>query len=60
MNTYIDAQITNMITIVKTFEMSCTMTATENDGHINSAEAKQLKKIHKAAEHFIHQLEKIR
>ena len=60
MNTYMDAQITNMITIVKTFEASCTMAATENDGHINSAEAKLLKKINKAAERFIQELEKIR
>lgn len=60
MNTYMDAQITNIITIVKTFEASCTLTAAENDGHINKAEAKQLKKINKAADRFIRELEKIR
>lgn len=60
MNAYLEAQIINMITIVKTFEESCRMTATENDGHINKDEAKQLKKINSAAEHFIKELEKIR
>jgi len=60
MNDYINAQIVNMITFVKTFERSCQMAATENDGHINKDEAKQLKKINTAAEHFIKELEKIK
>ena len=60
MNTYIDAQITNMITMVKTFEQSCKLAAIENDGHVNKIEAKQLKKISNATDRFIRELEKIR
>lgn len=45
MNDYLEAQIKNIVTIVKTFENSCTMAALKNDGRIDSNEARQLKKI---------------
>lgn len=59
MNEYIKAQILNMTTIVKTFEASCKMAATKNDGKIDRNEEKQLKKIHSACEKFISELNKI-
>lgn len=60
MNSYIDAQILNMINMVKTFEQSCKMAATKNDGQIDKAEEKQLKKIYAATQHFIKDLEKLK
>ena len=59
-NYYIDAQITNMIAMVKTFEQSCKMAALKNDGTIDRAEEKQLKKISTATQRFIKDLETIR
>ena len=59
MNDYMDAQVKNMIAITKTFNQSCKMSATKNDGQIDKAEAKILKKIESAAQHFIKELEKI-
>ena len=60
MNSYIEAQIRNMITVANTFEQSCRMAATKNDGVIDKAEEKTLKKISAATQHFIKELEKIK
>ena len=60
MNDYITAQITNMQTMVKTFEHSCKMAAMKNDGQIDKAEAKTLKKIEAASKRFITDLEKLK
>ena len=60
MNYYIDAQITNMITMAKTFEASCKMAATKNDGTIDPTEEKQIKKLSKITERFISELELLR
>lgn len=60
MNTYIESQIMNMTAIAKTFEQSCRMAAMKNDGRIDKAEEKILKKIEKATEHFIKELESIK
>lgn len=60
MNTYIDAQITNMITMAKTFEQSCKMAAMKNDGQIDKAEEKALKRIKAATDHFIKELERLK
>lgn len=60
MNTYIDAQITNMITMAKTFEQSCKMAAMKNDGQIDKAEEKTLKRIKAATNHFIKELERLK
>ena len=60
MNDYITAQITNMQTMVKTFEHSCKMAAMKNDGQIDKAEAKALKKIEAASKRFISDLEKLK
>lgn len=59
MNDYIKAQIVNMTTMVKTFEQSCKMAALRNDGKIDKAEEKQLKKISAATKTFIEKLESI-
>ena len=55
-----DAQIKNMVAITKTFNQACKMAATKNDGQIDRAEEKILKKIESAAQHFIKELEKIK
>lgn len=60
MNTYIAAQIANMQTMVKTFEQSCVLAATKNDGQIDREELKTLKKIEAASKRFITDLEKLK
>lgn len=60
MNSYIKAQMNNMITMAKTFEQSCKMAATQNDGVIDKTEEKTLKKIGAATQHFIKELERIK
>lgn len=60
MNYYIDAQIMNMIAMVKTFEQSCKMAAMKNDGTIDRNEEKQLKKINAAAQKFVKELESLK
>lgn len=60
MNPHIDAQITNMLIIVGTFEQSCKMAAMKNDGKIDSNEAKAIKRITAAADKFKRELEKIK
>lgn len=60
MNTYIEAQIMNMKTMVKTFEAGCRMAALKNDGTIDRDEEKQLKKISAASAKFIKELENIK
>lgn len=60
MNMYMEAQIINIIAIVKTFEQSCKLAAMKSDGHIDKAEEKQLKKINATTQRFIKELEKIK
>ena len=60
MNDYLEAQIKNMIAIVRTFENSCTMAALKNDGQIDKTEERQLKKINAASEKFISRLQNIK
>ena len=50
MNDYLEAQIKNIVTIVKTFENSCTMAALTNYCMIDSNDARQLKTINTACE----------
>jgi len=59
MNYHIDAQVINMKTIVRTFEQSCRMAATKDDGRISPEEEKVLKKISAATQRFIKELDKI-
>lgn len=60
MNEYIRSQIINMNAILQTFEQSCKMAATKNDGQIDKDEAKQLKKISAACQKFKNDLNKIK
>lgn len=59
MNYHIDAQIINMKAMVKTFEQSCRMAATKDDGRISPEEEKILKKISAASQRFLKDLDKI-
>ena len=60
MNDYLEAQIKNMIAIVRTFENSCTMAALKNNGQIDKTGERQLKKINAASEKFISKLKSIK
>lgn len=60
MNTYIDAQIVNMITITKTFEQACEIAALKDDREISREEQKQLKRIKAATQKFRRELESIK
>lgn len=60
MNSYIEAQILNMSTMVKTFEQSCRMAALKNDGTVDKDEERQLKKISAACAGFLRDLERIK
>lgn len=60
MNPYIKMQIQNIISMVETFEKSCVMAATQDDGTIDHDEAKAIKQINKASEHFLKELGKIK
>ena len=60
MNTYIEAQILNVVNVVKTFEQSCKMTALKTDGTIDRDEEKTLKKISAATQRFIKDIEKLK
>lgn len=59
MNHYINAQITNMKAMVKTFQQSCRMAAVQDDGTISREEEKLLKKINAAAERFTKELDNL-
>lgn len=59
MNQYISDQIVNMVTMAKTFNQSCKMAATKDDGLIDRQEKKQIKKINAAVAKFIKELESI-
>lgn len=60
MNSYVKAQILNIITITKTFEQACEMAAMKDDGKISREEEKQLKKIKTASQKFRRELTAIK
>ena len=60
MNQYIQAQITNMVVMAKTFNQSCQMAATKDDGIIDRQEEKLLKKINAATEKYIKELQSLK
>lgn len=60
MNSYIEAQISNMKAMVKVFNQSCELAARKDDEQISKEEAKQLKQIKTAAEKFCKELDKIK
>lgn len=59
MNTFVQAQIYNMKSMVKTFEKACEMAMLKDDGKIDNEEAKALKRIRAASAAYIKELEKI-
>lgn len=60
MNSYIEAQIFNMKSMIKVFTQSCELAARKDDGQISKDEEKQLKQIKAAAEKFCKELDKIK
>lgn len=60
MNSYIEAQIFNMKSMVKVFTQSCELAARKDDGQISKDEEKKLKQIKAAAEKFCKELDKIK
>lgn len=60
MNNYIDAQITNMITMTRAFEQACELASLRDDGKKSREEEKQLKKIKAATQKFRKELELIK
>lgn len=59
MNSYLNAQITNMVTMTKTFEQACELATIKDDGIRSREEEKALKKIKVAALKFRKKLESI-
>jgi hypothetical protein len=59
MNSYINAQILNMVTMTKTFEQACELAAIKDDGILSREEEKQLKKIKAATQRFRKEIESI-
>lgn len=60
MNDYIEMQIRNMVSMTKTFEQACEIAATKNDGKIDVAETKTLKRIKAATAKFRREIESIK
>ena len=60
MNSYMKAQITNMIAITQTFEQTCDFAAMEDDGKKSLLEKMQLKKIKTASQKFRKELESVK
>lgn len=60
MNSYVEAQILNIITMTKTFEQACEIAAMKDDGKISREEEKQLKKIKTASQKFRKELAAIK
>lgn len=60
MNSYINTQITNMITLTKTFDQACDLAALQDDGMKSREETKKLKKLHAASERFRKELESLK
>lgn len=59
MNSYLNAQIMNMVTMTKTFEQACELATIKDDGIRSREEEKALKKIKVAALKFRKELESI-
>lgn len=60
MNHLIDSQIQGIIVTLKAFNQNCKMAAIRDDQCLDKNEEKTLKKIDKATEKYIRELEKLR
>lgn len=56
MNLYIKSQISNMTTMGNAFKKACHLAATQDDGKINREEEKILKKLDKATDRFLKEI----
>lgn len=56
MNHNLKAQITHMITFCEAFKRACHLAATQDDMKIDKSEEKTLRKINKAADRFLKEL----
>ncbi len=59
MNKYIKGQIAQMQTTTKLFLNACELASKQDDGRTDKTEERQLKKIEKAVNRFIEELERI-
>lgn len=60
MNTYIDANIKACIGYLQAFQQSVKMAAMKDDGKIDRNEEKVLKRLNKATEKYIRELDDLR
>ena len=60
MNSFLRAQIDNLINTLKVFETGCELAAKQDDGIVDRKEAAELKKLRKATADYIKTLEKIK
>lgn len=59
MDSYMNSQCKTMIQQIELFKKACEMAALKNDGTIDAAEAKMLKKINKASDSFIRDIQSL-
>lgn len=59
MNVYLQSELSNMISLVKSFEKVCYLSTKKDDNMISKEEEKQLKKIKKASKRFVKELTKL-
>ena len=60
MNRFIKSQIINITTMANQFKTACKIAAIQDDGRISKEEERQLKKIEKATNKFIAELNSIK
>ena len=60
MNSFLRAQIDNMINTLKVFETGCELAAKQDDGVVDKNEEKQLQKLRKATAEYIKTLNSIK
>ena len=59
MNVYLQSELSNMISLVNSFEKVCYLSTKKDDNMISKEEEKQLKKIKKASKRFVKELTKL-
>lgn len=59
MNSYIKAQITQMVMMTKVFEQACELATLKDDGNISKDEEKAIKRIKAASMKFRKEIESV-
>lgn len=59
MNYYLKSQIRNMVSMTEAFNKACHLAVLQNDGEIDKNEGKALKKIDKATERFLKEINSV-